>query len=170
MKKETNFNRDFLMRISALIKFDQYEKIIELLESKINLNPEKTSIKNTWENESFQFIQFLKACKNNDVNYIESYLKPELIFNTQGNSKLKFLSFSNLPIVNCIGSGACEKFCYSLKAWRYPRPFFKQARNTILTQNYFNIKQKQMPSIIKRHLKSTKKFNLVYTLTGISTH
>ena len=56
MKKETNFNRDFLMRISALIKFDQYEKIIELLESKINLNPEKTSIKNTWENESFQFI------------------------------------------------------------------------------------------------------------------
>ena len=46
MKKETNFNRDFLMRISALIKFDQYEKIIELLESKINLNPEKTSIKN----------------------------------------------------------------------------------------------------------------------------
>ena len=166
MKKETNFNRNFLMRISALIKFNEYEKIIELLESKINLNPEKTSIKNTWENESFQFIQFLKACKNNDINYIESYLKPQLIFNTQGNSKLKFLSFSNLPIVNCVGSGACENFCYSLKAWRYSRPFFKQARNTILTQNYFNIIEKAIDKLIKTTFKKHKKIDFRLYVDG----
>ena len=139
MKNKSKYNRDFLMRVSSLIKFNEYDKIIKLLNNQINLNYMKIFTSGTWEQETHKFINFLNVVKTNDPSQIKQLLKPSIIFNTTGNSKLKFLSFSNLPIVNCVGSGSCESFCYSLKAWRYPQAFYKQARNTILTQDHFSI-------------------------------
>ncbi len=51
-----------------------------------------------------------------------------------GNSKLPFLSYSELPIVTCPGAGDCLSFCYSVTAWRYPAAFFRQAQNTVLAR------------------------------------
>ena len=50
----------------------------------------------------------------------------------KGNSKLPFYAFSALPLVTCPGAGSCKKFCYSLRAWRYPAAFFRQILNTVL--------------------------------------
>ena len=51
---------------------------------------------------------------------------------SEGNSKLTFVNFSALPLVTCPGAGDCASWCYSLKAWRYPAPFFRQLQNTLL--------------------------------------
>lgn len=56
---------------------------------------------------------------------------PFTIF-ARGNSKLPFYAFSALPLVSCPGMGACSKFCYSLRAWRYPAAFFRQLQNLLL--------------------------------------
>ena len=56
---------------------------------------------------------------------------PFTIF-AKGNSKLPFYAFSALPLVSCPGMGACAKFCYSLRAWRYPAAFFRQLQNLLL--------------------------------------
>lgn len=64
-----------------------------------------------------------------------------------GNSKLPFLSFSNLPVINCVGAGACLDYCYSLKGWRYPAVFFGQLQNTIL-MNDFNIIETELKKMI----------------------
>jgi len=58
----------------------------------------------------------------------------------RGNSKLPFFAFSALPLVTCPGMGACGKFCYSLRAWRYPAAFFRQLQNLLLL--------KQSPDVI----------------------
>ena len=50
----------------------------------------------------------------------------------RGNSKLPFFAFSALPLVTCPGMGACGRFCYSLRAWRYPAAFFRQLQNLLL--------------------------------------
>ena len=50
----------------------------------------------------------------------------------EGNSKLPFVSFSALPVVGCPGAGECAKYCYSLRAWRYPAPFARQLQNSLL--------------------------------------
>lgn len=70
---------------------------------------------------------------------------PHEIFAMDGNVKLPFVAFSTLPIVTCPGAGACagidaagaapdlsRAFCYSLRAWRYPAAFLRQAMNTLL--------------------------------------
>ena len=56
----------------------------------------------------------------------------------RGNSKLPFFAFSALPFVTCPGMGACAKFCYSLRAWRYPAAFFRQLQNTWLMGRSYN--------------------------------
>lgn len=60
----------------------------------------------------------------------------------RGNSKLgdKFMTWSTLPAtepgaIGCPGAGECVEFCYSVKAWRYPAAFCRQAQNTILLQS-----------------------------------
>lgn len=58
--------------------------------------------------------------------------KPRFSVFAKGNSKLPFYSFSALPIYTCPGLAQCAKWCYSLKAWRYPAAFFRQLQNTIL--------------------------------------
>jgi hypothetical protein len=76
---------------------------------------------------------------------LESGSLPHSIFAEEGNVKLPFVAFSTLPIVTCPGAGACagiaargdapnlaDAFCYSLRAWRYPAAFLRQAMNTLL--------------------------------------
>jgi hypothetical protein len=58
-----------------------------------------------------------------------------------GNSKLPFLNFSTLPVVTCIGAGACKTYCYSFKAWRYPASFLRQVQNTLLMSEFDTIKR-----------------------------
>ena len=53
----------------------------------------------------------------------------------KGNHKLPFYALSALPLVTCPGAGACAKFCYSFKAWRYPGAFFRQLGVTILLRS-----------------------------------
>ena len=48
-----------------------------------------------------------------------------------GNIKLPFWAFSTLPVITCPGMGACEFFCYSLKAWRHPHAYMRQLVNTL---------------------------------------
>jgi len=57
---------------------------------------------------------------------------PWSVFAAGGNTKLPFFAFSSLPIVTCPGMGECGKYCYSLRAWRYPDAFMRQVQNTIL--------------------------------------
>ena len=60
--------------------------------------------------------------------------RPPFKIFAKGNSKLPFSAFSALPLVTCPGAGACGKFCYSFRAWRYPAAFMRQLMNTILLQ------------------------------------
>jgi hypothetical protein len=56
---------------------------------------------------------------------------PGDVFKRGGNRKLPFYAWSTLPIVTCPGAGDCVEWCYSLKAWRYPSAFLRQAFNTL---------------------------------------
>ena len=57
---------------------------------------------------------------------------PFQVFALKGNSKLKFIAFSSLPLIDCPGAGSCKGYCYSLKAWRNPNAFFRQLQNSLL--------------------------------------
>ena len=71
----------------------------------------------TWAYYAHKFQRFLDTGK------------PEFSLFADGNKKLSFKAWSVLPLVSCPGAGACAKFCYSFKAWRYPAAFFRQAQN-----------------------------------------
>lgn len=88
----------------------------------------------TWK---YYFLRFAMV--------LEEGMLPHDIFAMEGNVKLPFVAFSTLPIVTCPGAGACagidaagdapnlrKAFCYSLRAWRYPAAFLRQAQNTLL--------------------------------------
>lgn len=79
----------------------------------------------TWQYYSVKLLEWLSNMETAKI--------PFTIF-AKGNSKLPFYAFSNLPIVNCPGAGECAKWCYSLKAWRYPAAFFRQLQNTLLVK------------------------------------
>ncbi len=53
------------------------------------------------------------------------------VLSFNGNKKLPFMAYSELPLVTCPGAGACVNWCYSLKAWRYPQAFARQFLNTL---------------------------------------
>ncbi len=76
----------------------------------------------------------------------------------KGNIKLPFYSFSTLPIVTCMGSGDCENWCYSFKAWRYPSAFFRQCQNTLLMFNFERIRKEVLKLDAK--VKVTTEFRL----------
>ena len=60
-----------------------------------------------------------------------------------GNAKLPYVSYSELPMSTCPGAGTCgvygkdkqtggpSGYCYSFKAWRYPSSFARQFLNTL---------------------------------------
>jgi hypothetical protein len=83
---------------------------------------------NTWNYHKRKFLRFLDN------------LDPEFTIFMKGNSKLPFYSFSTLPLFTCPGAMSCTKYCYSLKAWRYPAAFFRQFQNYILMrENRFSL-------------------------------
>ncbi len=71
---------------------------------------------------------------------------PHSIFAMAGNVKLPFVAFSTLPVVTCPGAGDCLEYCYSLRAWRYPAAFLRQAMNTLLLR----FKKRQIVEAFKR--------------------
>lgn len=58
--------------------------------------------------------------------------KPQFSIFAKRNSKVPYLCFSSMPFYSCPGMGACEHYCYSVKAWRYPAGFFHQLQNEML--------------------------------------
>jgi hypothetical protein len=71
------------------------------------------------------------------LNWLENGMRdspPFSIFRKNGNKKLPFYAFSSLAFADCPGKGACMKYCYSLKAWRYPAAFFRQVQNSLLVR------------------------------------
>jgi hypothetical protein len=60
---------------------------------------------------------------------------PFSVIVANGNKKLPFFAFSSLAIADCPGKGECAKYCYSLKAWRYPAAFFRQLQNSLLMRH-----------------------------------
>ena len=124
------------------------KKDISILASKNDINGIATILEN--------FIQgatdFNKGTNEYYISKFIPWLRGEtdkLPFNIFkiGNSKLPFLNFSTLPIVNCPGAGDCKIYCYSLKAWRYPASFLSQVQNTLLMFR-FNIISNELNKII----------------------
>lgn len=65
-----------------------------------------------------------------------------------GNKKLPFMAYSELPLVTCPGAGACSTWCYSLKAWRYPAAFVRQCLNTLAGQFDAEQGERQWPTYV----------------------
>jgi hypothetical protein len=110
--------RKTALKIARLTDQGKYQEIIDILSAY------PADKKGSWGYVAKKLIPFLKDITSP---------APFTIF-AEGNSKLPFYSFSNLPLVNCPGKGECAKWCYSLKAWRYPAAFFRQIQNTILVR------------------------------------
>ena len=90
--------------------------------------PEKQGKRGTW----FYY-------RNKMVQWLKNGGRPPFSVLAKDNSKIPFWCFSALPFVTCPGMGACAKFCYSTKAWRYPASFFRQLQNTILLREQPNV-------------------------------
>ena len=129
------FNSDIKKQISILASKNNKKGIITILENYIEGVTKYK--KNSNEYFIIKFLPWLKG---------ETEILPFNVFKI-GNSKLPFLNFSTLPIVTCAGSGACETYCYSLKAWRYPAAFLSQVQNTLLMFQ-FDIIEKEFEKLI----------------------
>lgn len=70
------------------------------------------------------------------------------IFAKDGNGKLPFLNYSTIPIVNCVGSGACETYCYSLNSMRFPNAVCKWLQNTIIENRRFDIIEAEFNKVL----------------------
>ena len=128
------FSNDIKMQLAQMCGNNDLFGLIDRLES---LLPKfDTTIKNGNGYHIQKFIAFL-------YDYIDNSMTAKLPYKMlkKGNMKLPFYSFSTLPIVTCMGSGDCENWCYSLKAWRYPSSFFRQCQNTILMSNFDRIRK-----------------------------
>ena len=69
---------------------------------------------------------------NNLFNWFYGFdYKGLAIFASDGNTKLPFHAFSALPMLTCPGADSCIAYCYSFKAFRYPRAFMRQLVNTL---------------------------------------
>jgi len=84
---------------------------------------DKNAKRHTWKKECSLLLEWLKDT---------SQEPPYKVFTLDKKAKVPFYTFSVLPIVTCPGAGDCARFCYSLKAWRYPCAFLRQLQNTIL--------------------------------------
>lgn len=115
------------MKIARLVASDSEDLLRAIKE--IETTGDSTK-RGTWSYYAKNFAKWLE----NDGESIT----PFTIF-ARGNSKLPFYAFSALPLVTCPGAGACGKYCYSLKAWRYPAAFFRQCQNTLLIKRQSQI-------------------------------
>ena len=137
MKKAKKIKKPVLMpRKDLMIISNAYHKngLDGLLtELKISLNklekyPDQVNKTNTWYYNFTKMHNFVLDLKQG--NKIKKL--PCTIFRKDGNKKLPFYAFSTLPLFSCPGMGTCGKFCYSLKAWRYPASYSRQLMNFIL--------------------------------------
>jgi len=110
--------RQQLIKLARLVATDSPELLSAVRAIQAAGDAEK---RGTWAQWAKRFADWLESDGQ----------APFTIF-ARGNSKLPFYAFSALPLVTCPGAGACGKFCYSLKAWRYPAAFFRQCQNTLL--------------------------------------
>ena len=95
-----------------------------LLRVEIDSAPEKVAKPNTWQYHAKRLLDWLESGMEGKP--------PFSVLKKGGNSKLPFYAFSSLAMADCPGMGACGKYCYSLKGWRYPAAFFRQVQNSLL--------------------------------------
>ena len=146
--KKKVFTNDIKKAISELAGINDIKGIITILE---NFVQGVTDYKvNSNEYNINKFLPWLKGETSN---------LPYKVFKV-GNSKLPFLNFSTLPIVTCSGSGICETYCYSLKAWRYPSAFLSQVQNTLLMFK-FNIIEDELNKLIYNKRTKLGKLNKI---------
>ena len=141
------FSNDIKMQLAKMCGNNDLFSLLNRLESllpKFDVN-----IKNGNGYHIKKFIAFL-------YDYIDNPMEAKLPYAMlkKGNMKLPFYSFSTLPIVTCMGSGDCENWCYSLKAWRYPSSFFRQCQNTILMSNFDRIRKEVLKLDAKVKIKT----------------
>ena len=148
------FNNDIKNQIAKLASKNNKKDIAVILENFIN----DTNDFKKGSNEYYiaKFLPWLKG---------ETNKLPFNVFKI-GNSKLPFLNFSTLPIVTCSGSGACETYCYSLKAWRYPASFLSQVQNTLLMFNFDIIKNELNKITNKTKFKNLDKIDFRLYVDG----
>ena len=103
---------------------DSLETIKAALQACIDRGPERIESTGTWQYHANKLLTWLNGNMQDAA--------PFRVFQAQGNKKLPFYAFSSLALADCPGKGDCVKFCYSLKAWRYPAAFFRQVQNSLL--------------------------------------
>ena len=124
MKQNIFLKRGKVLELMALAKVGAYPELLAKV-TKITRQAK--------EQEREGYIRAYSKLEEFLSNIIEhADYSPKFSVFVKGNGKLPFLSFSNAPIVNCMGMGECEKFCYSLRAFRYPFPQCRMIPNTIL--------------------------------------
>lgn len=111
------FTNSICLELATLASLNQLDRLRERLSE---LQPLVKQGRGTWGENIEKMLAFL------------SDGIPRFSIFAKGNGKLPFAAFSVLPLVSCPGAGACKKWCYSLKAWRYPAAFFRQLQNLIL--------------------------------------
>ena len=122
-----HFNRTQQYELIKLLENNDLKGCIEYINNNI-----KSGV--SWLRDAAKFKRFLIGLINQNYDYI-----PFTILKKDGNKKLPFLCFSALPVSTCPGAAECLKYCYSLKAWRYPAAFFRQCQNTLLMKYNFEI-------------------------------
>jgi hypothetical protein len=125
-KKIPVFPREKALKAAALASTGRFADLQNYFQQTIDTAPATSD----WKKAFIKFNQWLGDIQNQPLPY--------KIFQ-KGNSKLPFYAFSALPLVTCPGKGDCAKWCYSLKAWRYPAPFLRQVMNTILIKFHTDI-------------------------------
>ena len=133
-QKTTNqtMNRAFINAQLTTIARDNF-KPAALLQPLLNIIARAYDInKPAWEAGAVKILDWLKAPIKDAI------ITPFSMFAFK-NAKLPFLSWSTLPGFNCPGALECwlaaKGFCYSLKAWRYPAPLFRQLQNTLIERS-----------------------------------
>jgi hypothetical protein len=115
------FGRQIAMKVARLAAkadmFDLVQGLEELVLGLPRFGPGSTWY--IWGNKVLSFLRGESA-------------PPLKVFKKDGNSKLPFYTWSTVPIYTCPGKGQCASWCYSLRAWRYAAPFWRQVQNTIM--------------------------------------
>jgi len=118
-------NKKTALQICAGI--DNLPVIARILRKEIAEKPEKLETIGTWQYHAQKMLTWINSEMTGPA--------PFSVFMAKGNKKLPFYAFSSLAIADCPGKGDCVKFCYSLKAWRYPAAFFRQLQNSLLLRH-----------------------------------
>ena len=148
------FTYEIKHQIAKLCQENNKKDIIQILENFMS-NVDYEIKTNSNEYNIIKFVNWLKYGGKLPYNVI-----------VKGNGKLPFLNFSTLPIVTCAGSGSCEDYCYSLKAWRQAAPFFRQCMNTLLMHDFNIIEKEFIKKINNRSWKNMQKIDFRLYVDG----